>query len=106
MALFPASLIRESHLLSLEKKGFIPLREASGWRLESGGEVPHPGDSEVVVLMSFYERNVLMHTYVCLLVPICVHCMSRIECDLFLSFEESTIRLRRPSDQVLRVLRG
>jgi hypothetical protein len=55
MVSFPFSLIRESHLLGLEKKGFIPSREASGWRLESEGEVPRPEDDEVVVLESFYE---------------------------------------------------
>lgn len=41
--------------LALEKKGLIPSREASGWRLKSEAEVPRPRDNEVVMLMSFYE---------------------------------------------------
>jgi hypothetical protein len=38
----------------LEKKGFIPSREASGWMLESEDEMPHPRDDEMVMLASFY----------------------------------------------------
>jgi hypothetical protein len=69
MVSFPVSLIRESRLLCLEKKGFIPSREASEWRLESEGEVPCPGDSEVVMLASFYERgfDLPLHHFVCVL---------------------------------------
>lgn len=39
------------------EKGFIPPKEVSGWRLESDGEVPHPRNDEVIVLVSFYERR-------------------------------------------------
>jgi hypothetical protein len=49
--------------------------------------------------------NVLMHIYVCLLVPVRLRFALRIDRDSFPSFEESTIKLRRSSDQVLRVLR-
>jgi hypothetical protein len=44
-----------------------------------------------------------MHVYVCLFVPVCIHCASRIDRDPFPSFEESKVKLRRPSDQVLQV---
>jgi hypothetical protein len=57
MVSFPVCLIQESHLLGLEKKGFIPSREVLGWRLEGEGEVPHPGDDEVVMLASLYEHR-------------------------------------------------
>jgi hypothetical protein len=43
--------------------------------------------------------------YICLFVPVCIRYALRIDCDLFPSFEESTIKLRRPNDLVLRVLR-
>jgi hypothetical protein len=33
-----------------------------------------------------------MHIYFCLLVPVCLRFALRIDCDLFLSFEESTIK--------------
>jgi hypothetical protein len=42
-------------------------------------------------------------------VLVCIRCMSRIDCDLFLSFKEPTIKIwwtTRPRDQVLRVLRS
>jgi hypothetical protein len=51
----------------------------------------------------FVWCNVLMHIYVCLFVPVCIRCASRIDCDLFPSFEESTIKRQRPSDQALGV---
>jgi hypothetical protein len=44
--------------------------------------------------------------YVCLLVHVRIRRASRIERDMFLSFEESTVKLRRPRDQTHRVLRG
>jgi hypothetical protein len=56
--------------------------------------------------------NVLMHIYiyiyiyVCLLVPVCIRCASRIDCDPFPSFEESKIKHWRPSDLALRVLQS
>jgi hypothetical protein len=50
--------------------------------------------------------NVFMHIYVCLFVPICIRCASRIDCDLFPSFEGSQIKRWRPSDLALRVLQG
>jgi hypothetical protein len=50
--------------------------------------------------------NVLMHIYDCLFVPVCIHGASRIDCDPFLSFKESTIKRWRLSDWTLRVLRG
>jgi hypothetical protein len=55
MASLPSNSIRESRLHGLEKKGFNPLKDVSGWRLESEGEVPRPRDDEVAVLVSFYE---------------------------------------------------
>jgi hypothetical protein len=42
----------------------------------------------------------------CLFVPVCIRCASRIDCDSFPSFEESTVKLRRPSSLVLRVLQS
>ena len=50
--------------------------------------------------------NVLMHIYGCLFVPVFIRDATRIDCDLFLSFEESTVKLQRPRDRTLRVLRG
>jgi hypothetical protein len=47
----------------------------------------------------------LSYIYVCLFVPICIRCASRIDCDPFPSSEESTVKLRWPRDQTLRVLR-
>jgi hypothetical protein len=38
--------------------------------------------------------------------PVRIRCVSRIDRDLLLSFEESTVKLRRPRDQTLRVLLG
>jgi hypothetical protein len=58
----------------------------------------------VLILFSFVWCDVLVLVYVCLLVPVRIRCMSRIECDPFSSFEESTLKLRRPRDQSLRVL--
>jgi hypothetical protein len=49
--------------------------------------------------------NVLMHIYICLLVPVCLRFASRIDCDPFSSFEESKIKCWRPSDPVLWVPR-
>jgi hypothetical protein len=58
-------------------------------------------------IMFFFEWcNVLMHIYVCLLVPVRLRFALRLDRDSFLSFEESTVKLRRPNDPVLRVLRG
>jgi hypothetical protein len=57
MALFLSSMIRENCLHGLEKKGFLPSMDVLGWRMEGKGEVPHPGDDEVVVHASFYERG-------------------------------------------------
>jgi hypothetical protein len=54
MASFPASSIKESRLCGLEKKGLIPPKDVSRWRLESEGEVVYPKDDKVVVLASFY----------------------------------------------------
>jgi hypothetical protein len=42
-----------------------------------------------------------MHVYVCLLVPVCIRCASRIDCDPFPSFEGSKIKRWRPSDIAL-----
>jgi hypothetical protein len=50
--------------------------------------------------------NILMHIYGCLFVPVCIRGASRIDCDPFLSFEESTIKRWWLSDRTLRVLRG
>jgi hypothetical protein len=51
--------------------------------------------------------NVLMHTYVCLFVHVCIRCASRIDCDLFPSFEGSkTIKRWWPSYLALRVLQS
>jgi hypothetical protein len=47
-----------------------------------------------------------MHIYGCLFVPICIRGAWRIDCDPFLSFEESTIKRWRLSDRTIRVLRG
>jgi hypothetical protein len=59
----------------------------------------------VFIMLSLVWCDVLMHVYVCLLVPIRIRCVSQIDYDLFRSLEESTIEPRRPSDQALRVLR-
>jgi hypothetical protein len=64
------------------------------------------------VFITFYLVwcNVLLHIYiyiyVCLLVPVCIRYTLRIDCDLFPSFEESTVKLRRPNDPGLRVLQS
>ena len=42
-----------------------------------------------------------MNIYGCLFVPVCIRCASRIDCGPFLSFEESTVKLRRPNDEVV-----
>jgi hypothetical protein len=59
------------------------------------------------VFITFYLVwcNVLMHIYiyVCLLVLIRLRFALRLDRDLFPRFEEWTIKLRRPSDQALRV---
>jgi hypothetical protein len=55
-------------------------------------------------IMFFFEWcNVLMHIYVCLLVPVRLRFALRLDHDSFPSFEESTIKCWRPSDQALRV---
>jgi hypothetical protein len=66
MASFLGCPIQESCLLSLEKKGFIPATEVSGWRLESKGEVSRPTDDKLVVLTSFNECmfGLLLHPFV------------------------------------------
>jgi hypothetical protein len=57
--------------------------------------------------MFFFEWcNVLMHIYVCLFVPVRLHFALRLDRDLFPSFEELTVKRWRPSDLVIRVLRG
>jgi hypothetical protein len=54
--------------------------------------------------MFFFEWcNVLMHIYVCLLLHVRLRFALRLDHDSFPSFEESTIKRWRPSDQVLRV---
>jgi hypothetical protein len=50
--------------------------------------------------------NALMHIYVSLLVLVRLRFALRLDRDLFTRFEESTVKLRRPSDPALRVLRG
>jgi hypothetical protein len=66
MALFIACSIRDSRLLGLERKGFLPIKEFSRRRLEKEGDVPLPRDDEVVVLVPFYERGFVLplHTFV------------------------------------------
>jgi hypothetical protein len=41
-----------------------------------------------------------------LLVPVRLRVALRLDRDSFLSFEESTVKLRRPNDPALRVLQG
>jgi hypothetical protein len=55
----------------------------------------------------FVWCNVLMHIYiyVCLFVPVCIRCGSRIDCDPSPNFKGSKIKRWRPSDIALRVLR-
>jgi hypothetical protein len=60
----------------------------------------------VVIMFSLVWCNVLMHIYVCLLVPVRLRFALRLHCDPFPSFEESTVKLRRPRDQTHWVLRG
>jgi hypothetical protein len=47
-----------------------------------------------------------MHLYVCLLVPVRLHFALRLDRDSFPSLEESTVKLRRQSGQILRVLQS
>lgn len=63
----PSLLDPGSRLHGLEKKAFIPPKEVSRWRLEVEGKVPHPSDDEVVMLVSFYEREFVLplHPFVC-----------------------------------------
>jgi hypothetical protein len=49
--------------------------------------------------------NVLMRIYVSLLVLVRLRFALWLDCDLFPRFEESTVKLRRPSDLALRALR-
>jgi hypothetical protein len=42
-------MIREIRLYGLDKKGFLPPKDVSVWRLEGEGEVPRPEDDEVVI---------------------------------------------------------
>lgn len=42
-------MIHEIRLCGLDKKGFLPPKDVSVWRLEGKGEVPHPEDDEVVI---------------------------------------------------------
>ena len=44
--------------------------------------------------------------FLCKYMFACACCASRIDCDPFPSFKESTVMLRRPRDQTLRVLWG
>jgi hypothetical protein len=60
----------------------------------------------IFIIFSLVWCNVIMHVYVYLLVSVRVCSMSQIEHDLFPSFEESTIKLWRPSDQDLQYLQG
>lgn len=53
----PSCAIRESRLCGLEKKGFLPPKDVSRWRLEAEGEVPRPKDDEVIMPTSFYKRE-------------------------------------------------
>jgi hypothetical protein len=53
----PPYAIHESHLRGLEKMGFLPSKDVSGWRLEVEGEVPRPKDDEVIMPTSFYKRE-------------------------------------------------
>jgi hypothetical protein len=61
------------------------------------------------VLLCFYMNGV-MFSCICicvsLFVPIFIRCASRIDCDPFSSFEESTVKLRQPSDRILRILQS
>jgi hypothetical protein len=50
-------------------------------------------------MFPFIRCNVLMHVYVCLLVSVRLCCVLPIDRDLFKSFEESLIKLQRPSEQ-------
>jgi ABC-type Fe3+ transport system permease subunit len=57
----------------------------------------------------FYFNGVMflcVYIYICLFVPVCIRCASQIDRGSFPSFEESTVKLRRPSVQVLRVLQS
>jgi hypothetical protein len=56
-------------------------------------------------MFSLVWCNVLMHVYVCLSVSVRIRCTSPIDRDLFPSFKESTVKLRRPNDPILQVLR-
>ena len=60
------------------------------------------------VFITFYLVwcNVLMHIYVCLLVSVCLRFALRLDRDSFPNFEESTVKLRRPSDLALWVPRS
>jgi hypothetical protein len=50
--------------------------------------------------------NILMHIYVCLLVPVRLRFALRLDRNSFLSFKESAIKRWRPSDLALRVPRS
>jgi hypothetical protein len=52
----------------------------------------------------FVWCNVLMHICVCLLLSVRLRFTLRLECDPSTSFKESTVKLRRPSDQALWVI--
>jgi hypothetical protein len=57
--------------------------------------------------MFFFEWcNVLMHIYVCLFVSVCLRFALRLDRDSFPNYEESTVKLWRPSDLALWVPRS
>jgi hypothetical protein len=59
------------------------------------------------ILLRFTLYGVMfLCTYVCLLVPVRLRSVLRLDRGSLSSFEESTVKLRRPRDQTLRVLRG
>jgi hypothetical protein len=60
----------------------------------------------VLILFSFVWCDVLILVYVCLLVHVRLRFALRLDHDSFLSFEESTVKLRRPSDLAIRVPRS
>jgi hypothetical protein len=70
-------------------------------------EVPSQEASSIFAcfIMFFFEwcnvLSIYIYIYICFLVPVPLRFVLRLDRDLFPSFEESTVKLQRPCDQVL-----
>jgi hypothetical protein len=47
----------EDAIIKLMRRGFLALVEHIGWRLAMGKHIPTPNSSDIVFLISFFERG-------------------------------------------------